>query len=141
MKNFKFLLVTIMTVLVAACAPQELDKYSLGDSYTITQEQFAFEMTPASDEFTYNFSVTFNADPIKYPFTYDIRFGDGKADKSDVKKSLSYQGTHEYLVLKGTYTAQCIVYVPNGDVLIKEKVITFDNDNEKIYQDDPTSVQ
>jgi hypothetical protein len=142
MKNFKFLLFSILIALVAAaCAPQEFDEYSLGDSYTISPDQFTFDMTPGSDEFTYNFAVTFTADPVKSPYTYDIHFGDGKVDKSDLKDGPTYQGSHKYVVLKGTYTAQCLVYVPNGDVIVKEKTITFTNDNPDVYQDDPASPQ
>jgi hypothetical protein len=125
-----FAVVSVLT----ACAPQEFDEYRLGDSYTVTQDQFSFDMTPGSDEFTYNFTASFDADPVKYPYSYEIRFGDGT-----VTKDLT--GSHEYIVLKGTYTAQCLVYVPNGDVVIKEKVIDIVNDNEKVYQDDPASVQ
>lgn len=119
---------------LTACAPQEFDEYRLGDSYTIPQDQFSFDMTPGSDEFTYNFTASFNADPVKHPYSYEIRFGDGA-----VTRELT--GSHEYIVLKGAYTAQCLVYVPNGDVIIKEKVINIVNDNEKVYQDDPASVQ
>jgi hypothetical protein len=124
---------TVMFALTA-CAPQEFDEYTLGDSYTITQEQFTFDMTPGSDEFTYNFTASFSVDPVKYPYTYEIRFGDG-----EVTRNLS--GSHKYVVYKGTYTAQCLVYVPNGDVIIKEKTLTFANDNPDVYQDNPASPQ
>ncbi|MDR0541699.1 MAG: hypothetical protein LBH19_05745 [Dysgonamonadaceae bacterium] len=119
---------------LTACAPQEFDDYSLGSSYTITQDQFSFDMTPGNDEFTYHFTASFNADAVKYPYSYEIRFGDGTVTKD-------LNGTHEYIVLKGTYTAQCLVYVPNGDLIIKEKVITLVNDNEKAKQDNPASPQ
>jgi hypothetical protein len=119
---------------LTACTPQEFDEYTLGGSYTITQEQFTFDITRGSDEFTYNFTASFSVDPTQYPYTYEIHFGDGQ-----VTKDLT--GSHEYIVFKGTYTAQCLVYVPNGDVVIKEKTITFANDNPNIYQDDPASPQ
>jgi hypothetical protein len=138
MKNkIKFALMVFVAALAfAACAPQEFDEYSLGDSYTIGQDQFTFEINPASggDEWTYNYTATFSADPVKYPYTYEIKFGDGEVSKNA-------SGSHEYRVYAGTYTAQCIVYTPNGEAVTKEKTITFANDNPKVYQDDPASIQ
>jgi hypothetical protein len=134
-KIIKYAALVFAAVLaLTACAPQEFEEYSLGDSYTITQEQFTFDITPGSNEFTYNFTASFSADPVKHPYSYEIQFGDGT-----VTRELS--GSHEYVVLKGTYTAQCRVFVPNGDVIVKEKSIVIANDNEKVYQDDPASVQ
>jgi hypothetical protein len=133
MKNLKFLLFSVALV-VTACAPQEFEEYGLGDSYTITQDQFTFDMTRGSDEFTYNFTASFNANPMKYPYSYEIRLGDG-----NITKNLS--GTYEYVVFAGTYTAQCIVYTPNGEAVVKEKTITFPTDNPKVFQDDKTSIQ
>ncbi|MDR3061050.1 MAG: hypothetical protein LBU57_02920 [Dysgonamonadaceae bacterium] len=133
MKYFKFLLFSILVALVAtACTPQEFDDYKLGDSYTLTQDQFTFDITPGSGTWTYNFTAAFSVDAVKYPYSYEIRFGDGNVTK-DLK------GTHEYVVLAGTYTAQCLVYTPNGDVLVKEKTITFTEDNPLVYQDNPAS--
>jgi hypothetical protein len=136
MKNIiKFTcLIFVAALAFTACAPQEFDDYSLNAPYTIEQGQFTFDMTPGSDQWIYDFTASFGVDPIKLPYSYEIRFGDGK-----VTKDLG--GTHEYIVAKGTYTAQCLVYVPSGEVIVKEKIITITEDNEKIYQDDPTSPQ
>ena len=126
---------------ITACAPQEFDNYSLGDSYTITSDQFSFDMTPGSDEYNYSFKVKFSVDPAKKPFSYEIRFGDGQTVKHDLKNGLEYTVSHEYIVLKGTYTAQCLVYNPNGDVIIKDKKIVITTDNDKLFIDDPASLQ
>jgi hypothetical protein len=120
----------------AACAPQEFDEYQLGGSYTIGPDQLTFEMTaaPGSDEWTYNYTAVINVDPVKYPYAFEVRFGDGT-----VSKDLS--GSHEYRVLAGTYTAELRVYTPDGEIAAKSKTLTFANDNPKVYQDDPASLQ
>lgn len=110
------------------------DTYSLGDSYTISQDKVSFDVTPGSDVWTFNYTAFIDVDAVKYPYTYEIRFGDGSAAKN-------LSGMHEYIVAKGTYTAQCLVYTPNGEVVIKEKAIVIAEDNEKIHQDDPASLQ
>ncbi|MDR1437355.1 MAG: hypothetical protein LBI65_04470 [Candidatus Symbiothrix sp.] len=134
-KTIKFTVLAFAAVFaLAACAPQEFDEYSLGGSYTITQDQFTFDMTPGSDEFTYNFTTSFSVDPVKYPYSFEIHFGEGVIVKEAT-------GSHEYIVPAGTYIAQCRVSVPNGEVLVKEKSIIIVRDNEKFYQDDPASVQ
>jgi len=138
--KFTFMAVAVATMMTA-CAPQEFDNYSLGDSYKITQDQFTFDMTPGKDEWTYNFTVKFNVDPVKNPFSYEVRFGDGQVTKKDLKDGLEHKGSYEYVVLKGTYTAQCIVYNPNGDVIIKDKAVVIKNDNDKLFTDDPASLQ
>jgi len=133
--KFAFMAFAVALVSMTACSPQEFDDYSLGSSsYTMTQDQFTFDVTPGSNAWIYNYTSTFSVDPVKYPYTYEIRFGDGGVTK-DMK------GSHEYVVAKGTYTAQCIVYTPNGDVLVKEKAIVIAEDNEKIFTDDPASPQ
>ena len=132
MKNLiKILIAFVGVALVSISCTQE---YSLGESYTIAQDQVVFDMTPGSDEFTFNFTASINVDPVKFPYAYEIRFGDGKAIKS-------LTGTHEYIVYAGTYTAQCLVYTPNGNIVIKDKSIIIAHDNDKLFSDDLASLQ
>ena len=124
----------VAAIMFAACSPQEFDDYNLGSLYTIGDDQFTFEMTPGSNQWTYNYKVTISVDPVKYPYTYEVRFGDGKIVKD-------LEGTHKYVVLKGTYIAQCMIFTPNGEITIKEKTITINEDNPEVYQDDLKSPQ
>ena len=134
MKNIIKFVFTAFAVALAltACSPD--DKFSLGDLPNITQESFSLDMTPGSDEFTYNFAVTFSVKP-NCVYKCEINFGDGKSESS------SMSGSHEYIVFAGTYTATCLITLPSGDVLIKDKTITIANDNPKAFIDDPTSLQ
>ena len=139
--KFKFIAFAAVLVMTA-CDPQEFDDYKLGESYSIVADQVLFDMIPGSDAWTYNYVVNISVDPAKYPYSYEVRFGDGGIAKDlSVRPDGSMSGNHEYIVAKGTYTAQCIVYTPNGEVAIKEKVITIAEDNEKMYKDDPASLQ
>ncbi|MDR2145735.1 MAG: hypothetical protein LBE91_04660 [Tannerella sp.] len=128
----KFIYMAFAAVLaLTACSPD--DDHNLGD-VNITAEAFTFDMTPGSDEFTYNFAFVLNVKPSNV-YTVEIVFGDGKSVKS------TPTGNHEYVVLAGTYTANCIVTLPDGTALIKEKVITIANDNPKALVDDTRSLQ
>ena len=121
---------------LTACSPQEFDDHSLGGSYTFTEDQFTFEMTPGSDQWTYDYTASFNIDGNKTPYSFEIRFNDGRGS---VSKDLS--GSFTYNVLAGTYIAECLLYNPNGEILIKEIEIVIANDNPDYYLDDPTSLQ
>jgi len=134
MKNLIKILLALVVVALFSVSCQEKE-YSLGESsYTISQDQLTFNMTPGSDEWTFNFTASINADPVQHPFAFEIRFGDGAATKD-------LTGSHEYIVEKGTYTAQLLVFTPNGEVAYQEQVITIVEDNEKIYIDNPASLQ
>ena len=127
---------------MTACAPQEFDDYQLGESYSISADQVSFDMTPGSDPWTYNYTMIVNVDPVKYPYSYEIIFGDGQSTKDpNERPNGRMSGSHEYIVAKGIYTAKCSVYTPNGESVIKDVVITIAEDNEKIYKDDPASLQ
>jgi len=114
-----------------ACSPN--DNYSIGE-YNLTQDNVSFDLTPGSDEFTYNFVVSFSVQP-KCTYSCEINFGDNKSTKG------SMGGSHEYIVYAGTYTATCMITLPTGDVLIKDKKITIAHDNPKALVDDPASLQ
>ena len=127
MKNIKkFAFLAFAAVIIAACAPQEFDDYNLETPYKMTQEQFTFDFTQGSDQWTYSYNSTFTVDPVKYPFTAEIHFGNG-VDVALTPRGNSLSGTYVYKN-KGTYTVQCRVYTPNGDVHIKEKVVTITED-------------
>ncbi|MDR0863440.1 MAG: hypothetical protein LBO74_00730 [Candidatus Symbiothrix sp.] len=137
MKNIiRLTLPALIAAFAFACAPQEFDEYGLGTTFTYPDDQFTFNITPATgeSEFVYNFEATFGIDPVKYPYTYEIYFGDGSITKDK-------SGSHKYVVLAGDYTAKCLVYTPDGEIKSKEVVITFANDNPEYFQDDKTSIQ
>ena len=89
---------------------------------TIPDDQVTFEMTPGSDEFTYNYSVSVGVDPNDIPYTVQVDFGDGTV-------SNDLTGSHEYIVPAGTYTAKCTVSA--GNTVVKEQTITIGSDNPK----------
>ena len=115
---------------LTACFPD--DDHSLG-GFNITQDMVTFNMTPGSDEFTYNFAVTFS-EKLACIFKCEISFGDGKTGGE-------LSGSHEYIVYAGSYTATCLITLSAGNVLIKTQPITIANDNPKALVDDPTSLQ
>ena len=118
-------------LMTTACAPQEFDDYSLvGADHTVSPEQVSFDMTPGSNVWTFNYTASIGVDAVKYPYTYEIRFGDGTTTKN-------LTGSHEFVVAKGNYTAQILVYTPNGNATIKEKTITITEDNPKTLGPDP----
>ncbi|MCD7972245.1 MAG: hypothetical protein LUG18_06200 [Candidatus Azobacteroides sp.] len=129
--NIKSVLIALISLCLFAC---EDDKYDVGSLFSYPDDQFSFRMIPGEDPFTYYFTSDFTVDPNKYLYTYEILFGDGKSttDKS---------GTHEYVVLAGTYEAECRVYTPNGEIKTKTYTLTFTEDNPKAYEDDPESIQ
>ncbi|MCL1938138.1 MAG: hypothetical protein FWF52_07070 [Candidatus Azobacteroides sp.] len=134
MKNitkFMFTAFASFALIMTACSPD--DNYSLGES-NITQDSFTFSMIPGSDEWTYNFEVALNIKPTSV-YSTEIVFGDNKSTKG------ALTGSHEYIVYAGTYTATCIITIPDGATFIKEQTIIIANDNEKVYQDDPASLQ
>ena len=124
----------VVALFMTTCAPKEFDDYQLGESYTITQDQVTFTVTPESDIFTYTLTASIGVDAVKYPFTYEIRYGDG-----GITKNLS--STHEFVVLAGTYTSELLVYTPNGDIVRKTYDIIISQDNPKFFQDDTESLQ
>ena len=101
----------------------------------LTEDKVTFEMTPGSDEFTYNYSVKIDIDTVKTPVSVVIYFGDGH-------QSNNISGSHEYIVLAGSYTAQCYVSAKNAksEVIKKYKIIVILNDNEKVFADNPSSL-
>jgi hypothetical protein len=124
-----------VTFLMSNCVPKEFDDYKLGSGYNISEDQIKFDMDRLDDEWTYRYTVTFTADPVKTPFSYEVRFGhDDAIAKND-------SGSHVYVVAKGTYTAECVVFNPNGDIIIKSKEIKIDNDHDRLTLDDPASIQ
>lgn len=118
------------SLMLTACSPD--DEHSLG-TYNISADQISFEVTPGSNEWTYNYAVSFSND-LSAPHSSEVNFGDGATTKN-------LTGTHEYVVAKGTYTAQCIIYTPDGNMIVKEVTITINNDNPGIYTDNVTSLQ
>lgn len=114
----KFIYIVFVTSLaLTSCSPN--DDHNLG-TFNINPDQISFQLTPGSDEWTYNYAVTFS-DDLSTVYSCQINFGDGETTKN-------LTGSHEYKVNKGTYTAQCIVYTPDGNMIIKDIVITINND-------------
>jgi hypothetical protein len=127
----KFIYVVFAASLVlTACSPD--DDHSLG-TYDINADQISFALTPGSNEWTYNYAVSYNSE-IDTPHSCEVNFGDGVTTKN-------LAGTHEYVVAKGTYTAQCVVYTPDGNMIVKEVTVTINNDNPGIFTDNVTSLQ
>ena len=87
---------------------------------SITDDQVTFTMTPGSNAFTYDYTVTVD-NPNKVNFTTAIDFGDG-VTTSDLS------GVHEYIVPAGTYTARCVITVGNRTI-VKTQTITINSDN------------
>ncbi len=111
-------IVFVASLALTACSPN--DDHSLG-TYNISADQISFELTPGSDEWTYNYAVTIT-DDASTVYSCQVNFGDGVTTKN-------LTGSHVYLVKKGTYTAQCIVYTPDGNMIVKEIAVTINNDN------------
>ena len=124
----------VAALVLSTCAPQEFDNYSYGEYTKITEDMISFDMNPGFDEWTYNYNIG-GVDPVKTPFSYEIRFGDG-----NVVKAL--KGSHEFISLAGnSYKVECIISTIDGTMFIKTKQINIINDNPKAILDDPTSVQ
>lgn len=102
---------------LTACSPD--DDHSLG-TYDISADQISFELTPGSDEWTYNYAVTIG-DDVSTIYSCQVNFGDGVTTKN-------LTGSHVYMVEEGTYTAQCIIYTPDGNMIVKDVAITINND-------------
>ena len=122
-----------VALLMSNCKPQEFDDYSLDKVVSISADQVTFKMTKV-DEWNYDYSIEFAVSSSKFPFSYEIRFGEGNVSKTAT-------GKFEYIVLKGEYIAQCLVYTPDGNVVIKEQKIVIGDDNQKLFNDDPESLQ
>jgi len=136
MKNIIKYIFTVFAaaIVLAACSPQEFNNFELGEITKITEDMINFDMTPGPDEWTYNFAIT-GVDPVKTPYSYEIRFGDG-----GVAKELN--GRHEFISLAGnSYKVECIISTIDGNMFIKTKQISIINDNPKAIMDDPTSLQ
>jgi hypothetical protein len=134
MKNILATVSLAVLALFTACTPQEFNDYELGALYSIGEDKITFNFTPGANQWTYNYTATVDVDPVKYPFVCEIRYGDGNAGKT-------LSGTYEYIVPAGTYTAELVVYTPDGTVTKKSKDIVVTVDNPKIFQDDPASLQ
>jgi len=91
----------------------------------IPDNALTFTMTPGSDEFTYNYSVSVGVNPNDIPYTVSIDFGDGVTQ--DVSSALT--GSHEYVVSAGTYTATCTVTAANK--VVKQQTVVINNNNPK----------
>jgi hypothetical protein len=121
--------------LFAGCAPQEWDDYGLTDTGTLTADQISLALTPNSaDQWTYDYAVNI-VDGSKYLYKYEVSFGDGT--KAPAKTP---NGTHEYIIAAGTYTAVLSVSLPTGETLTKEVSVVINETNPKSLVDDPASV-
>ena len=98
----------------------------LQKNMTIPDDKVSFTMTPGSDQFTYNYSVSVGVDPKDIPYTVKVDFGDGVV-------STDLSGSHEYVVAAGTYTAQCTVSA--GNDVVKQQTIVIGSDNPKYDPD------
>ncbi len=126
----KFIYIVFVTSLaLTSCSPN--DDHNLG-TFNINPDQISFQLTPGSDEWTYNYAVTFSND-LSTVYSCQINFGDGETTKNRT-------GSHEYAVKKGTYTAQCIVYTPDGNMIVKDISITINNDNPNIDVENPNNL-
>ncbi|NDV94561.1 hypothetical protein D0T84_06445 [Dysgonomonas sp. 521] len=123
-------IVFVASLALTACSPD--DDHNLG-AYSIDANQISFEVTSGSNEWTYNYAVSYSKD-VSTPHSCEVNFGDGATTKN-------LTGSHEYVVAKGTYTAQCVIYTPDGNMIVKEVTITINNDNPGIYTDNVTSLQ
>lgn len=126
----KFIYIVFASSLVlTACSPD--DDHSLG-TYNISADQISFEVTPGSNEWTYNYAVSFS-DDLATVYSFEVVFGDGISTKNPA-------GSHEYLVEAGTYTAQCLVYTPDGNMIVKEIPVTINNDNPDRVIENPNNL-
>ncbi|MCL1974513.1 MAG: hypothetical protein FWG54_06845 [Bacteroidetes bacterium] len=133
-KTTKYLyLFLAVALLLPACAPQEFNKYALGDHTRITEDMIRFDMTRGVDEWTFNYAIT-GVDPVKTPFSYEVRFGDG-----NVSKELA--GRYEYISLAASFHVECLISTTDGNMFIKTQQIVLENDNPKALIDDPASLQ
>jgi len=87
---------------------------------TIYEDQINFTVTPGSDEFTFNYSVTVD-NPDGLAYTCEVQFGDGV-----VTSALT--GSHTYIVKAGDYNARCVLTVGNK-TRIKQQTVTINNDH------------
>ena len=122
-------IVFVASLALTACSPN--DDHSLG-TYDISADQISFELTPGSDEWTYNYAVTITNDASTV-YSCQVNFGDGVTTKN-------LTGSHVYLVAKGTYTAQCIIYTPDGNMIVKEIAVTINNDNPDMVVENPDNL-
>lgn len=102
---------------LAACSPD--DDHSLGTYNEIRADQVSFQLTTGSDEWTYNYTITFS-DDLSTLHSCQISFGDGETSRN-------LTGSHGYYK-EGTYTAQCTVYAPDGKTVVKEIPVVINRD-------------
>jgi hypothetical protein len=91
------------------------------DIPTINDDNVTLKVTQGSDEFTYNYSVVV-INPENAKFTTEIQFGDGQT-------STELEGSHTYVLPKGTYTMNCVISVDGGKQITKQQQIVLNNDN------------
>lgn len=123
MKNITIIQYWILLLLisVAACSPQELDKYTLDAIPVITDEQieFAYNVSPNSDNM-----ITFTSTtklPVNGVYTLRWDLGNGATGNR-----ASVVGLYPFA---GSYTVTLSVYSADGAVARKSVVINFDEND------------
>lgn len=123
MKNITIIQYWILLLLisVAACSPQELDKYTLDAIPVITDEQieFTYNVSPNSDNM-----ITFTSTtklPVNGVYTLRWDLGNGATGNR-----ASVVGLYPFA---GSYTVTLSVYSADGAVARKSVVINFDEND------------
>ncbi|MBP1637877.1 MAG: domain containing protein (Precursor) [Bacteroidetes bacterium] len=100
-------------VVMAACSPQEDEKYTLGTLDTVTADQITFTQTPSSK--TPNEISFTNTTDIKgiYTMVWDLGNGGSGKDKTVTGK----------YPFAGDYTVKLTLYTPDGTSATKSQVI------------------
>ena len=117
LKQGLWLLATLF--LVAACSPQENDKYALGALDTVSVEQVGFTMAPT--EKSDNEIVFTNTTNTGFPVSVSWDLGNGATGTTQ-----SITGQYPE---KGDYTVTLTVYSADGTSVSKSQVIHLDNDD------------
>lgn len=109
----------LLLFILAACSPQEDDRYSLGELGTVTSEIISFSQTPSASS---NNVITYeNTSSLNFPVTAVWDLGNGSSARGN-KVTASYPE-------KGDYTVTLTLYAADGSMASKSVVVHIEEDD------------